>query len=95
MTNSKDSTDNTVSDDGSKTNTIGLEYGHRFSLGSLGGMNFKYSPSATLAFGKTSPDGSGLDDSSTTVVSLNFVKFDLLLFCPASSLIHFALESQL
>lgn len=65
-------------DDAFKTNTLGLEYGHRFSLGTLMGLNFNYSPSATLAFAKTSPDASGADDSSTTVVSLNFVKFDLL-----------------
>jgi hypothetical protein len=76
MTNSKDSEFDST-DDGSKTKTLGLEYGHRFLLGKLGGMHFNYSPSATLAFGKTSPDGSG-DDTSTTTVSLNFVKFDLL-----------------
>lgn len=75
MLNSKDSQGN---DDAFKTNTLGLEYGHRFLLGKLGGMHFNYSPSATLAFSKTSPDASGADDFSTTVVSLNFVKFDLL-----------------
>lgn len=75
MTNSKDSD---AAEDGSKTNTLGLEYGHRFTLGTVMGLNFNYSPSATLAFGKTSPNASGADDSSTTVVSLNFVKFDVL-----------------
>jgi len=65
-------------DKATKTNTWGFEYGHRFSLGNLWGMNVNYSPSATLAFAKTASDASGTDDVSTTNVSLNFVKFDVI-----------------
>ncbi len=61
-----------------KTNTWSAEFGHRFSLGTVWGMNFNYSPSASLAFAKTTPAASGSDDSSTTSVSVNFVKFDVL-----------------
>ena len=61
-----------------KTNTWAAEFGHRFSMGTVWGMNFNYSPSATLAFDKTSPAASGSDDSSLTSVSLNFVKFDVV-----------------
>jgi hypothetical protein len=83
MLNSKetdlDSDGNDIADNDFKTNTLGLEYGHRFSLGTLGGMNFNYSPSATLAFAKTNGgDTDVIDDQSTTSVTLNFVKFDVL-----------------
>ncbi len=61
-----------------KTNTWSAEFGHRFSMGTVWGMNFNYSPSASLAFAKTAPEASGSDDSSTTSVSLNFVKFDVV-----------------
>ncbi|HXH74631.1 MAG TPA: hypothetical protein VNJ08_06675 [Bacteriovoracaceae bacterium] len=69
--------DNAGNDD-FETNTLSFEYGHRFGLGKLGGLHFTYSPSATLAFANTEPGDSTLDDSSSTVVSLNFVKFDVL-----------------
>ncbi len=68
----------TMTQSNDKTNTWTAEYGHRFSLGNLWGMNFNYSPSASLAFAKTSPAASGSDDSSTTSFTLNFVKFDVL-----------------
>jgi hypothetical protein len=63
--------------DGSDVNTWGLEFGHRFGMGKLGGMNFTYSPSATLSVANTDFNGTA-DDSSTTSVTLNFVKFDVL-----------------
>jgi hypothetical protein len=61
-----------------KTNTWAVEFGHRFSMGTVWGMNFNYSPSAILALDKTAPAASGSDDSSLTSVSLNFVKFDVV-----------------
>ncbi len=61
-----------------KTNTWGVEYGHRFNMGTVMGLNFNYSPSATIAVAKTTAAASGVDDSSTTNFSLNFVKFDVL-----------------
>jgi hypothetical protein len=77
MLNSKES--DTTPDDDYKTNTLGLEYGHRWSLGSLGGLNVSYSPSATLAFSKTTAgDDDVTNDESFTSVTLNFVKFDVL-----------------
>lgn len=63
---------------GSDVNTWGLEYGHRFGLGKLAGMHFTYSPSATLSFAKTDSEIPNTDDQSTTSLSLNFVKFDVL-----------------
>jgi hypothetical protein len=68
----------TTGNDGFKTNTWALEGGHRFSLGNLWGMNFNYAPSATLGFTKSTYDASNSDDTSTTALSLNFVKFDVL-----------------
>ena len=68
----------TVVESNDKTNTWSAEFGHRFSMGTVWGMNFNYSPSATLAFAKTSPAASGSDDSSNSSVSVNFVKFDVL-----------------
>ncbi len=64
--------------DGSKTNVWSVDFGHRFSLGTVWGMNFNYSPSASLQFAKTSYDASGSDDTATTSVTVNFVKFDVL-----------------
>ena len=56
---------------------IGLEFGHRFSLGNLWNMNFNYSPSVTLSQ-TTVDDDAAADEVKTTAVSLNFVKFDVL-----------------
>jgi hypothetical protein len=68
--------DNNSDDD--KVTTWSLEFGHRFSLGTIWGMNFNYSPSASLAFEKTAFEAANTDDESTTSVALNFVKFDVL-----------------
>ena len=65
-------------DDDDKSNVWTVEFGHRFSLGNLWGMNFNYSPSANIAFSKTEFGDSTKDDASSTTVSLNFVKFDVL-----------------
>lgn len=67
----------TTGNDGSKTNVWSLEAGHRFSMGTIWGMNFNYSPSATLALSSTEYDAAQ-DDTSRTALTLNFVKFDVL-----------------
>jgi long-subunit fatty acid transport protein len=69
---------NDEGDDDDKTTTISLEFGHRFSLGNLWGMNFNYSPSAVLSQSTLDPAASGSDEVKTTAVTLNFVKFDVL-----------------
>jgi hypothetical protein len=68
----------TTGDDGWETNTWTVEAGHRFSMGTVWGMNFNYSPSVSLAFSNTDYDASGSDESSTTDFTLNVVKFDVL-----------------
>ncbi len=71
------SEDSEAADDEFKLNTWSLEFGHRFSLGTIWGMNFNYSPSASLAFSKVVSD-SAVAEESHTDVSVNFVKFDVL-----------------
>ena len=68
----------TLVESNDKTNTWSAEFGHRFSMGTVWGMNFNYSPSASLALAKTAIAASGSDDYSSTSVTLNFVKFDVL-----------------
>ena len=76
-TKSEDS--ETAGDDEFKLNTWSVDFGHRFSLGTIWGMNFNYSPSATLAFSKVvASDSDVVTEESHTEVSVNFVKFDVL-----------------
>lgn len=63
--------------DGQKTNIWNIVFGHRFSMGTVWGMNFNYSPSAEVAISSTSFDANQ-DDVATTAITLNFVKFDVL-----------------
>lgn len=60
-----------------------FELGHRFSLGTIWGMNFNYSPAVSLSFSHTdikvkATDVNIKDEESFTNVSLNLVKFDVL-----------------
>jgi hypothetical protein len=60
-----------------------IGFGYRWSMGSLGGMNFNFSPSIDLEFSKIETEASLAgtkfkEDSSTTAVTLNIVKFDVL-----------------
>jgi hypothetical protein len=60
-----------------------IGFGYRWSMGSLGGMNFNFSPSIDLEFAKFETEASSAGtkvkaDSSTTAVTLNIVKFDVL-----------------
>ena len=71
----------TAQDDATETKVISLEFGHRFSLGNLWGMNFNYSPSVTVAQSTLEDDAPAVtadDEVKTTSVTLNFVKFDVL-----------------
>ncbi len=57
--------------------------GYRWSMGSLGGLNFNFSPSVDLEFAKFEAEFSlagtkTKDKASTTAVTLNIVKFDVL-----------------
>ncbi len=67
----------TVEDD-VKTNTWSVDFGHRFSMGTVWGMNFNYSPSASVQVSKTTHGDDAKDDLSSTSLTLNFVKFDVL-----------------
>lgn len=79
----EDGTNETDYKIGAETGVWNFEIGHRFSLGTILGMNFNYSPSANLSFTKTDAEVKILgekvkDESSTTNLTLNFVKFDVL-----------------
>jgi hypothetical protein len=54
-----------------------LEFGHRFSLGNLWGMNFNWSPSISAEF-SDAEDNLTKKDSSSTEVALNVLKVDVL-----------------
>ena len=64
-------------DEDSESNVWGLEFGHRFSLGNLWGMNFNWSPSLAVAIADNE-DNFAKEDSSTTQVTLNVLKVDVL-----------------
>jgi hypothetical protein len=60
-----------------------IGFGYRWSMGSLGGMNFNFSPSVDLEFAKFETEASLAStklksDSSTTALAINIVKFDVL-----------------
>lgn len=61
--------------------TMGLEYGHRFALGSWKGLNLAYSPSINLSQTTSTQDedsGATYEDEVTSALAWNFVKFDVL-----------------
>jgi hypothetical protein len=69
----------------SDTGAFSLAFGYRWNMGNIWGMNFNFSPSINLAFLKVdqelkvSSEGVSVKDkASTTVLSLNLVKFDVL-----------------
>lgn len=60
-------------------NTWTLEFGHRFSLGNLWGMNFNWSPSLSVAVSDVDTDnGTTKSDYSMTSAQLNVLKVDVL-----------------
>lgn len=60
----------------SETDTWSLEFGHRFTLGTIWSMNYSWSPSLELAFAKTDPKSG--DDYGMTTWKLNVLKVDVL-----------------
>lgn len=61
-----------------KTNTISLEYGHRWLVGSAWGMNLTFAPSVVLSQATTTYDNDALEDQVMTSVGWNWAKFDVL-----------------
>lgn len=64
--------------DVSKDSNIFVEGGKRFALGSWNGFNLTYAPNVTLGFETTEFDAAGVDDSKSTTLAWNFLKFDVL-----------------
>jgi hypothetical protein len=62
--------DTATKDSGDKTTVITLEYGHRFMLGTVAGINFNWAPSVTYAMSTKVANGDD-DDYKTTNLSLN------------------------
>lgn len=60
-------------DSGWKGQTITLEYGHRFKLGSLGKVNFNWAPSVSYAMATLDRNADGADDIKTTDLKINAV----------------------
>ena len=75
--NDGDTTDTGESgkDSGHKNTTITLEYGHRYNLGKLMGVNWNYSPSVTYAMDTKAPSADGADDVKTNTLAINAVNF--------------------
>ncbi len=73
-TQTDDSAGDETADD--KTNAWTLEGGHRFSLGTLWGMNYNWSPSLQVAITNTDPKVG--EKASTTEFKLNVLKVDVL-----------------
>ena len=62
-----------------KTNTMTLEYGHRWAIGSAWGLNLTFAPSVALAQATTEYDDSSIDeDQVKTSLAWNWAKFDVL-----------------
>ena len=69
MTDAEDS--EAGDDDGYKTNTITLEYGHRYGLGSLMGVTWNWSPSVSYAMATEMSNNDDNDDVKSTDLRLN------------------------
>lgn len=61
--------------DDNEATTIGLEYGHRFNVGSWMGMHLAFSPSVNYSVTTTE---NGTEDVESSALAWNFVKFDVL-----------------
>jgi hypothetical protein len=70
-----DNKDSKGAKDGSEGTNITLEYGHRYSLGNLMGVNWNWAPSATYAMGTSKGNASGSKDDKTTALALNVANF--------------------
>ncbi len=64
-----------------KTTSIGVEYGHRFSVGEWMGLHLTYSPSINITQSTKVLDNDSAatyEDEVSTSLAWNFVKFDVL-----------------
>lgn len=61
-----------------KTNTMTLEYGHRWLVGSAWGLNLTYAPSVAISQAVTAYDNDALEDETEVALGWNFLKFDVL-----------------
>lgn len=68
----------TTASNDDKTNTIGLEYGHRWAVGSAWGMNLTFAPSVVLSQATTQYDADNKEDETMTSLAWNWAKFDVL-----------------
>ncbi len=59
-----------------KSQVIDFEFGHRFGIGNLWGMNYNWSPSLELAFSRLDPKHG--NNSAQTDFRLNILKVDVL-----------------
>jgi predicted porin len=62
------------SNDGYETTTIGLEWGHRYTLGKLAKLNWNWVPSVSYNMSTKELDAGG-DDQETTEVVINVANF--------------------
>lgn len=75
----KEVEDNTGTTSDADTTMWTLEFGHRFSLGTLWGMNYNWSPSISVTKSDLEDDKkSPKEDYSSTNVALNVLKVDIL-----------------
>lgn len=71
MTTLEDHDGTNGTDSGSKNTDIVLELGHRFKLGTLGGMTWNWAPSASYTMGTLVSNNSDADDVKSTSLSIN------------------------
>lgn len=69
---------NDGSTDGDTSTTIALEYGHRFALGKLAGVNWAWAPKFNYNMNTYVTDASGDDDVKTTVIAWTPVNFNVV-----------------
>jgi hypothetical protein len=62
-------------DTGADITVTTVEFGHRYTLGKMMGMNWNYVPSVSYAMTKKAPAASGSDDINTTNLTLNVANF--------------------
>lgn len=61
-----------------KANTMTVEYGHRWAVGSAWGLNLTFAPSVALSQSVTEYDDDSKEDQTATALAWNWAKFDVL-----------------
>jgi hypothetical protein len=64
-----------TTDSGNKNTDIVLEYGHRFKLGKMMGVNWNWVPSVAYTMGTTVYNNSAADDDKATNLTINVGNF--------------------